>query len=600
MELLVVEEKVPKFELDGKGFLECKCNELEERCRKAEARCLELELEVGKVKNENEALQTILRALEMEKLSIEDELRGLKMENESKVGCGGEKVRKGVVDLTQGGEDESRVLQLMIENNVLECEKQKAESDVEVWKQKCKELESLALQLKKGLILTDDGHHAESSLNHLDKVVNLEEEGGSLQEAATPYNDTPDKQFTSIKKQNLDVCLDRQLECVNRIRRHLVFEECRQPIKKMAPSTAGTRPASPNVIDIHDSDEEHDLTNVQMSCSNNYGNRNLKFSTNLALEENQVSKKNLQANGDHGNGENVDSCEDNGPVISTPKRKRPSNVVTSDSESDVNDKIPISKVMKMRRLEMLSDQASSELKDCPVIATPSGVDNVRGTVNHKRRQLVSLRQYEENARKDKCSSIEDVEHEDSKEVGSDNDSDSLSGFIVNDSHSTNDDNTSDGSDLDDASSGSRTHSESQNCSDGVDFDELLSSIKRKKNGQMEWKFEGDMLAAFGKDDTLCMKAVCALYRQQTREEQVCRGTLAHNRRGFSQCDAFRGSTLAEFLTEGNPHGDVKKSVKELKEYDPKGVAACHKLATHYSKQLFEIYKNKEDPYFLPS
>jgi hypothetical protein len=64
--------------------------------------------------------------------------------------------------------------------------------------------------------------------------------------------------------------------------------------------------------------------------------------------------------------------------------------------------------------------------------------------------------------------------------------------------------------------------------------------------------------------------------------------------------SYRGSTLAEFLTGGDPGGDVKKSVKELQEYDPKAVQLCRRLATHYSKQLFEIYKNKEDPFFLPS
>ncbi|KAJ6294942.1 hypothetical protein OIU76_022930 [Salix suchowensis] len=108
-----------------------------------------------------------------------------------------------------------------------------------------------------------------------------------------------------------------------------------------------------------------------------------------------------------------------------------------------------------------------------------------------------------------------------------------------------------------------------------------------------------MLADFGKDPELCMRAVCALYRQQTDEEKRNKETLHYNGRGFSKFDAPRGSKLAEFLIDGDPSGDLKKSVLELQAYNSKGVKLCRKLATHYSKQLFQIYKNKEDPLFLP-
>lgn len=57
--------------------------------------------------------------------------------------------------------------------------------------------------------------------------------------------------------------------------------------------------------------------------------------------------------------------------------------------------------------------------------------------------------------------------------------------------------------------------------------------------------------------------------------------------------------MAEFLTDGDPQSDLKKSVQDLQEYDRKGIELCRKLAIHYSKQLFDIYKNKEDPLFLP-
>lgn len=68
---------------------------------------------------------------------------------------------------------------------------------------------------------------------------------------------------------------------------------------------------------------------------------------------------------------------------------------------------------------------------------------------------------------------------------------------------------------------------------------------------------------------------------------------------LSRCNfSNRGTRLAEFLTNGDPQGNLNKSVKELEEYDPKAIELCRNLATHYSKQLFEIYGNKEDPFFL--
>lgn len=66
---------------------------------------------------------------------------------------------------------------------------------------------------------------------------------------------------------------------------------------------------------------------------------------------------------------------------------------------------------------------------------------------------------------------------------------------------------------------------------------------------------------------------------------------------FCSSSYHRGSLLAEFLTDGDPQGDLKKSVEDLHRYHPKAHEMCRKLATHYSKQLFTIYHNKEDPFF---
>jgi len=60
---------------------------------------------------------------------------------------------------------------------------------------------------------------------------------------------------------------------------------------------------------------------------------------------------------------------------------------------------------------------------------------------------------------------------------------------------------------------------------------------------------------------------------------------------------FRGSTLAYFLTDGNPYGGLKKTVEELQKFDSKGLKTCETLAFNYSNQLHKIFKNKEDPFF---
>jgi hypothetical protein len=61
----------------------------------------------------------------------------------------------------------------------------------------------------------------------------------------------------------------------------------------------------------------------------------------------------------------------------------------------------------------------------------------------------------------------------------------------------------------------------------------------------------------------------------------------------------RASRIAEFLLDGDLYGPVKKTISDLEEYDRCALDFCRGMASHYSKQLFEIYQNKEDPYFHP-
>ncbi|KAH1121419.1 hypothetical protein J1N35_004579 [Gossypium stocksii] len=90
------------------------------------------------------------------------------------------------------------------------------------------------------------------------------------------------------------------------------------------------------------------------------------------------------------------------------------------------------------------------------------------------------------------------------EIGSDNESDddSPNGFIVEGFNITN----CDDSESQEHSDCNNTHNEQQDDSNGeVDFDMILSQLKRKRNHKSNWEFEGEMLVAFGKDPKLGIK-----------------------------------------------------------------------------------------------
>ncbi|KAH1067038.1 hypothetical protein J1N35_032025 [Gossypium stocksii] len=88
------------------------------------------------------------------------------------------------------------------------------------------------------------------------------------------------------------------------------------------------------------------------------------------------------------------------------------------------------------------------------------------------------------------------------------------------------------------------HSRQENVSnDEMDFDMILSQLKRKSNHKSNWKFEGELLAAFGKYLELCMKDVFAVHWQQTSGEKLSKAALCQNQRGFNKIDTCRGCTL---------------------------------------------------------
>ncbi|KDP22175.1 hypothetical protein JCGZ_26006 [Jatropha curcas] len=629
-----VETEVLKNELVcEENSKKCSCTELEERSKKAEAKIVELELEIEKRKKEYDALEAKLKELNAQKDAIEDELMAFRTRKFREHGNSFKDENKGnheegkegdvVVDLTEEGEEEDIVDKLVVENHVLECEKRKAESEVEIWKEKFKELELWVSQVDditklrggKQLLLEvikgenrPDGRTAMEQLQIKEKSVDLADLGATCGipgegiddiTAGTPYKKSPCGHTSLVR--NKGVCSNSEGDRHGIVVRCLSFEEERSPNKKMAPSTPGSsKTACLNVINILDSDDESDIHATQASTPNDQRNRKVRISKdhmvagNLNDKKEKTSENSLKrAACNQSYKEDMDDI----PCVPTPKRKRAVKIVTSDTESDEDDNVPISKLKRVPLQGSIHDKANTDVSSCSIFgSSPCIHDDFSGLVTRSRRRLATLRQCEEKVNGESKTSeskqgqgiptMKDVEDGESEEIGSDSEGERLGGFIV------------DSSDLSDANNGS---SQSKNESDdNVDFDEILSKLQRSKNCKFKWELEADMLSAFGKDLELCMKAVCALYRQQTSEEQAGKETIYDNNRGFSKFDALRGTTLAEFLTDGDPHGDLKKSVQQLEERGPKAVELCRSLATHYSKQLFEIYKNKEDPLFLPS
>ncbi|XP_038904233.1 uncharacterized protein LOC120090576 [Benincasa hispida] len=125
----------------------------------------------------------------------------------------------------------------------------------------------------------------------------------------------------------------------------------------------------------------------------------------------------------------------------------------------------------------------------------------------------------------------------------------------------------------------------------------LKSDQGKKCNK-KWELEAEMRAAFAENDMLCMEAVCILYRQASLIGKPYSPYLPSRHRGFNEADLLRGSTLALFLTNGDPNGRLKKSVMELEKFDISGLIDCRRIAIQHLKQLFEIYKNNEDQFIF--
>ncbi|CAO2194228.1 unnamed protein product [Urochloa humidicola] len=245
---------------------------------------------------------------------------------------------------------------------------------------------------------------------------------------------------------------------------------------------------------------------------------------------------------------------------------------------DKDDMIPICQVRKKMRKERVSDD--DELGEAKGCSTPPTRRSARLVKNQSKGGRAARRVLNFVEPKESGGSEDDMEEDDDTEN------------FINDEDSS--ENASESASLlSEESSPGPEESDSE-----VDYADVMARIGRK-NKAKDWEFEGDMLAAFNEHPELCLKAVCALYRKQTEEEQMHKATFVHNKQGFNQIHALRGSHIAEFLLDGDLNGPLKKTISDLEEHDRYALEFCRRMASHYSKQLFAIYQNKEDPYFHP-
>ncbi|XP_073306084.1 uncharacterized protein [Primulina huaijiensis] len=462
---------------------ECRrCLAMENEITKVNHKYQLLELEIEEKKNVIERLKGKLGFMELKKFKFEDEIRVLRQSNEdleTRIRKGERVTAKenGVVDLTAVDDEEDKITKLIIENGVLECEKKKAECEIYDWKVKYKELEIQVVELQKRLLaeMSKKGLgfsnmdsvklNGKSGLNPVPAslVQNYDEYESNEDDdvtAITPPGDTSSKKYTSADEMKGS----RQCECNvkygRRVRKCLSFTEEKSPLKSFSPSTPGRKVAFNSTDDgLGNAMYENKLTSKARSTS--------------VLEH-------------QGDKEDVACYNGRKPYLLTPKRRRVSKVVTSDSESD--DNIPIGRVMSKNQR---SYGLNSNLNSNSACDTESQ-DNIDEP--KPRRRLMKQRNFAEVGVARKCihegnksdnilgipknESDEEMNMDDSGSEG-----ESLGGFIVN---------SSDVSDSDVSAKG--TSSESGDSIDsGVDYKEIMSGLRRESKHKMKWEFEADML-----------------------------------------------------------------------------------------------------------
>jgi len=89
-------------------------------------------------------------------------------------------------------------------------------------------------------------------------------------------------------------------------------------------------------------------------------------------------------------------------------------------------------------------------------------------------------------------------------------------------------------------------------------------------------------------DRAAMRAICAIFRNQTDYEKSCRATVNKNGVGFCANHAKAGTELALWMTRGNHDGIMVRRVGGFTTYGGESIsrtALCYEIAKHYTVQL---------------
>ncbi|KAK8940031.1 hypothetical protein KSP40_PGU009395 [Platanthera guangdongensis] len=247
--------------------------------------------------------------------------------------------------------------------------------------------------------------------------------------------------------------------------------------------------------------------------------------------------------------------------IPTPKKKSRLTKVSSDIEGEVIlGRIPTGMLSKRRRIE--KTEWDNGGFDCSGVLNSSSCQGKQGDMDRVKRLLFPLPECRESeicvrspmessfgdeyplrnikrtsstpeaAKKMVVISDSDDDHGE-EDSGPESEGSSLGGFIVGESECSQRNHTSSGATDEESACGE------VECTADKELDSVLSKISGKREDGNKWEYEADLLASFAKDPKLCMEAVCTLYRMQTAEEKLVKGTILLNNRGFSQCDAHR-------------------------------------------------------------
>ncbi|KAI3900324.1 hypothetical protein MKW92_020870, partial [Papaver armeniacum] len=497
------------------------------------------EKETLRMANERNAyLQGVVKKME------NDEREALRIAHERNV------YLEGVVKKMENDERET-IVQLKTENRDLECGKQRAESEIETWKKRFIALETKVLRLKeenatlRGLqneVCRDDEYktfmnketcrkmdvevnvatvdHLRTKDNMLNKTAtilnsalppnpsSLKENIREVHRSGPPFISNQSEPSEAIKDKQKNIRLDSKVESVIAVKKQLSFETEGSSREKLVMINQGTvATSSTGIIEIDDSGDEKEIDETLKSSSGNGNNLRAKkyLKRPLSAKKNEQCERNFD--------EDVTSI----PLSSTTKRHR---ICGSKSQDD--DKIPIGKLLNLcNGDEKVERQESSSKRSFLLKQCQKKKNMVKGTSRNESATLNDSQMSRMSYQKAAKPTFADGRKNVLGEFGSNREGEHFGGMIVKPSESADSgDSSSDSEDLGD---------------NDFSFKQVAKIIRLR---QSKWPFEADLFSSLLKDPELCMRAICALYRQQMSKEKYTRGSLDSNERGFNVNDAL--------------------------------------------------------------